>query len=81
MCLQDGPAGVRPSYGQTQWAQQVTLAATWDTDLIYQSALAMGKEFRDLGVNVALAPVSGGPIGRAPLAGRNYEGVSQELLR
>ena len=51
----------------------------------------MGQEFRDLGVNIALAPVSGkmycmgrmlciltrtlgGPYGRSPLAGRNYEG-------
>lgn len=86
-----GPAGVRPAFGQTQFAPETTLAATWDRELIYQSARAMGQEFRDLGVNIALAPVSGkiycmwrmtciltrasgGPYGRSPLAGRNYEG-------
>lgn len=26
------------------------------------------------GVNVALTPVTGGPMGRAPAAGRNWEG-------
>jgi len=78
LCLQDGPAGVRPTYGVTQWAAETTLAATWDLDLIYQSALAMGKEFRAQGVNVALAPVSGGPYGRSPLGGRNYENFAAD---
>jgi len=73
VCLQDGPAGVRPSDGQTQWPQQVTLGASWDRELVYEAAKAMGKEFYDLGVHIALAPVSGGPIGRSPLGGRQYE--------
>lgn len=34
----------------------------------------MGQEFYDLGVHVALAPVTGGPLGRAPRNGRNWEG-------
>jgi len=78
LCLQDGPAGVRPTYGVTQWAAETTLGATWDVDLIYQSALAMGKEFRAQGVNVALAPVSGGPYGRSPLDGRSYENFAAD---
>ena len=33
-----------------------------------------GQEFFDKGVHIALAPVSAGPLGRAPLGGRNWEG-------
>jgi beta-glucosidase len=36
----------------------------------------MGQEFYDLGVHVALAPVTGGPLGRAARGGRNWEGNS-----
>lgn len=37
----------------------------------------MGQEFYDLGVHIALAPVTGGPLGRAPRNGRNWEGRHQ----
>lgn len=74
LCLQDGPAGVRPARGVTQFPAGITAAATWDRDLIYQRALAMGKEFYEQGVNVAFAPVTGGPLGRAVLNGRTFEG-------
>lgn len=42
----------------------------------------MGQEFYDLGVHVALAPVTGGPLGRAPRNGRNWEGkfLSETIL-
>ncbi|KAJ1710850.1 hypothetical protein AFGD_012614 [Aspergillus flavus] len=45
MCFEDGPAGVRPSLGNTQFPSGVTTAATWDVDLIYARSYAMGKEF------------------------------------
>ena len=35
----------------------------------------MGGEFRRKGVNIALGP-NAGPLGRIPLAGRNWEGFS-----
>lgn len=38
----------------------------------------MGQEFYDLGVNMALAPVTGGPLGRAPREGRNWEGFAAD---
>ncbi|RAQ73303.1 hypothetical protein COH21_011232 [Aspergillus flavus] len=77
MCFQDGPAGVRPSLGNTQLPSGVTTAATWDVDLIYACSYAMGKEFYDMGVHVAIAMVTGGPLGRSPYAGRNWEGWQQ----
>jgi beta-glucosidase len=42
--------------------------------LIEQRARAIGKEFRGKGINVELGPVTGGPLGRSPHAGRNWEG-------
>ncbi|KAK7462900.1 hypothetical protein VKT23_007479 [Stygiomarasmius scandens] len=77
-CLEDGPAGVRPLHGVSQFPVGLTTAATWDRELIYKRAYAMGKEFYDQGVHLALAPVTGGPLGRAPLAGRNWEGWSPD---
>ncbi|KAG8698817.1 hypothetical protein FRC09_007008, partial [Ceratobasidium sp. 395] len=77
-CLQDGPTGVRPADFASQFPSQVTVAATWDRDLFYQRAYAIGSEFRDKGVHVALAPVTGGPLGRSPLGGRNWEGFSAD---
>jgi beta-glucosidase len=39
----------------------------------------MGQEFYDLGIHVALAPVTGGPLGRSPYEGRNWE-VSNTIV-
>lgn len=54
---------------------ELTTAATWDRALTYNRTLRMGHEWRELGVNIALAPVTGGPIGRSPLGGRFWEGA------
>ncbi|CAE6464710.1 unnamed protein product [Rhizoctonia solani] len=78
MCLQDGPAGVRPADFASQFPAQVTVGATWDRELIYERAAALGAEFRGKGIHVALAPVTGGPLGRSPLGGRNWEGFSSD---
>ncbi|KEP45069.1 glycoside hydrolase family 3 protein [Rhizoctonia solani 123E] len=78
MCLQDGPAGVRPADFASQFPAQITVGATWDRELIYERAAALGAEFRGKGVHVALAPVTGGPLGRSPLGGRNWEGFSSD---
>ncbi|KAF5350410.1 hypothetical protein D9758_012464 [Tetrapyrgos nigripes] len=73
-CLEDGPAGVRPVHGVSQFAVGLAAAASWDEELIYKRSLAMGQEYYDEGVHIALAPVTGGPLGRAPRMGRNWEG-------
>lgn len=54
-----------------------TAAATFDRGLMYQRGLAIGKEHKGKGVNVALGPVAG-PIGRIPEGGRNWEGFSPD---
>ncbi|KAH8921086.1 glycoside hydrolase family 3 protein [Atractiella rhizophila] len=74
LCLEDGPLGVRPVKGVTQFPSGVTIAATWDKELMYERGKAIGQEFFDLGVNMMLGPVAGGPMGRSPRGGRNWEG-------
>ena len=32
------------------------MAAVWDRDLIYRHGAAMGREFREKGINIALTP-------------------------
>lgn len=50
-CLEDGPAGVRYVHGVSQFPAGLTAAATWDRDLIYARAAAMGQEFYDQGAS------------------------------
>lgn len=78
LCMSDGPAGVRPALGVTQFPAGVTTAATWDRELFYNRSLAMGQEFRDQGVHIAFGPVTGGPLGRAVLNGRTFEGFAAD---
>ena len=47
LCLEDGPAGVRPVQGISQFPAGQAVAATWDRDLMYARGYAMGKEFFD----------------------------------
>lgn len=74
ICLQDGPLGVRPARRVSQFPAGVTIAATFDRDLIAKRADAIAEEFKDKGVNIWLGPVTGGPLGRSPRGGRNWEG-------
>lgn len=72
LAARDGPTGVRPVHGVSSYPVGQAAAATWDRELIYQRSKHMGQEFFDKGVNVALAPVASGPLGRSPLMGRNW---------
>lgn len=54
ICFSDGPAGVGRSDGVTAFPAGITVAATWDQDLMYRRAVAIGKEFRAKGSHVAL---------------------------
>ncbi|PWZ01809.1 hypothetical protein BCV70DRAFT_221559 [Testicularia cyperi] len=78
LCFQDGPAGFRTSDLVTLFPAGVTTAATWNRDLMYQRAAALGSEFVGKGVNVHLGPVTGGPLGRSPFQGRNWEGYGPD---
>jgi len=83
----DGPHGVRAIPGSTTldivgslpatcFPTAVTLASTWDPDLVEQVGEALGKEAKALGVDVILGP--GMNLKRHPLCGRNFEYFSED---
>jgi beta-glucosidase len=69
--------GVRQADNVTAFPAGITTGATWDKDLMYRRAVAMGQEFRGKGVNIYLGPTVG-PIGRKPKGGRNWEGFGAD---
>lgn len=73
LCFADGPSGIRNRLNVSQFPSQITAAATWDVDLISERAAALAQEFHDVGANVMLGPLVGGPSGRSPLGGRYWE--------
>lgn len=88
--LSDGPSGVRkqegasdhlginPSAPATCFPTAVTLAGSWDPDLLEEVGRAMGQEAAAQDVDVLLAP--GLNIKRSPLCGRNFEYYSEDPL-
>lgn len=88
--LSDGPHGLRAQSGEgehlgllgsipaTCFPPAVTIASSWDPDLVRQIGVAVGAEARALGVSVVLGP--GLNIKRHPLCGRNFEYLSEDPL-
>lgn len=86
--LGDGPHGLRVqpdesdelglnrSLPSTCFPPAVTLASSWDPDLVREVGAALGREARSLGVHVVLGP--GMNIKRSPLCGRNFEYYSED---
>ncbi|RSL60736.1 hypothetical protein CEP54_006566 [Fusarium duplospermum] len=72
LCFSDGPAGHSQSDGVSVLASGITVAETWDRDLMYKRAVVIGEEFRAKGARVHLGP-SLRPLGRHALGGRNWE--------
>lgn len=71
LCLEDSPAGVRDTDGNSVFPAGITIASTFDKGLMYERGYAMGEEFRGKGVNLALGP--GMNMIRAPESGRMWE--------
>ena len=63
--------GMQSSVPATCFPTAVTLASSWDTDLIAEVGVAIGRECQAENVAVLLGP--GVNIKRSPLCGRNFE--------
>eukprot|EP01012_Entosiphon_sulcatum_P010728 TRINITY_DN1634_c0_g1_i1.p1 TRINITY_DN1634_c0_g1~~TRINITY_DN1634_c0_g1_i1.p1 ORF type:complete len:686 (-),score=117.05 TRINITY_DN1634_c0_g1_i1:102-2159(-) len=75
--LQDGPQGVADlATNVTAWPSALTVAATWDRELIEQWGAAMAEEQRIKGSNVMLGP--GVNIARVPWCGRTFEYLGED---
>ncbi len=73
--MTDGPAGVR--WGRsTAFPGPVSLAASWDKDLVFRVGQAMAEEVKLKNKNVLLAPCVN--IHRFPLGGRNFESYGED---
>ncbi|KAK1476157.1 glycosyl hydrolase family 3 N terminal domain-containing protein [Colletotrichum cuscutae] len=77
ICYSDGSSGVNRADLTSVFPAGLTAAATWDADLMYRRAVAIGEEFRAKGMHACLGPVAG-PLGRHPLGGRIWEGFSPD---
>ena len=81
MVTSDGPNGVR---GATKDERSPSaclpspsaLGASWDADLVYRLAAALGAEARSKGIDVLLAPTVN--LMRTPLGGRGFEFFAED---
>jgi len=83
--LTDGPSGAR---GETRGVHSATpsvcipsataLGATWDPDLVAQTAAMVARQALDKGARVLLAPTVN--LHRHPLWGRNFEAFSEDPI-
>ncbi len=72
----DGPSGIRLHATSSLLPIGVSLACTWNPDLIEALYEEVGKEMKERGSDVLLAP--GMNIHRNPLCGRNFEYFSED---
>lgn len=76
--MADSPQGVRSGGTATMFPAPVTMAATWDTELIERVGEALGTELRAKGADMLLGPCVN--IHRSPLGGRNSESFGEDPL-
>jgi beta-glucosidase len=69
--MADGPMGVRNYGDSTAFIAGISMAASWDRQLVNRVGTMMGKDARARGVHFLLGP--GMNIYRSPLCGRNFE--------
>ncbi|HEY7325674.1 MAG TPA: glycoside hydrolase family 3 N-terminal domain-containing protein, partial [Streptosporangiaceae bacterium] len=81
MVTSDGPNGVRGTLKDERHPSAClpspsAFGATWDRDLVYRVAAALGIEARSKGVDVLLAPTVN--LMRTPLGGRGFEFFAED---
>jgi beta-glucosidase len=82
--MTDGPHGVRTEgHGSdrivstaTAYPTGVSMASTWNRDLIERVGVGLAEETRHLGCNILLGPCVN--IVRSPLGGRNFETFAED---
>ena len=82
--MTDGPHGVRASQPETgrqvgpatSFPTGVSMASSWNPELVEQVGKALAEETRALGCDILLGPCVN--IVRTPLAGRNFESYSED---
>jgi beta-glucosidase len=74
--MSDASVGVRTWGPTTAYAGGVALAATWDKEFARKLGEGLGRDARARGVHFLLGP--GVNIARSPLAGRNFEYLSED---
>ncbi len=80
--MTDGPNGARGAGGFTSGVKtacfpvEISLASTWNIDLLERIGQALAREARMKGAHVLLAPTVN--IQRSPLGGRNFECFSED---
>jgi beta-glucosidase len=74
--MSDASVGVRTWGPTTAYAGGVALAATWDTEFARKLGESLGKDARARSVHFLLGP--GVNIARSPIAGRNFEYLSED---
>ncbi len=80
--MSDGPNGARGAGGFTGGVKaacfpaEISLASTWNTDLLERVGQALAQEAKMKGAQVLLAPTVN--IQRSPLGGRNFECFSED---
>jgi beta-glucosidase len=74
--MSDGPVGTRTEGKSTAYPASILSTATWDTTLIRQLGVALGRDCRSRGVNFLLGPAVN--IARAPMDGRNFEYAGED---
>src|SRR6266446_9912137 len=80
--MTDGPNGARGAGGFTSGVKatcfpaEISLASTWNTELLERIGQALAQEAKSKGAQVLLAPTVN--IQRSPLGGRNFESFSED---
>ena len=72
----DGPHGVGWGVKSTCFPTDISMASSWNPDLVYQVGQALGEETRGAGRHVLLGPCIN--IHRTPLGGRNFESFGED---